>query len=311
VTVIASPASAYCQRWGSGRHSFRHPSEGGFDARRFTVVPMAKPDAERFACTHHYDDTAPATRRAYALTTDDERLAADPARIDGRAVVGVALLSTPMQARVLTNVFPTLEPYYESLELGRFVLLDDVPANAESFFLGAVFRLAAADGLRGVVSFSDPLPRHRRLDDGTFATLMPGHVGLIYQATNGYACGRSERVTEWHLPRHGRVLSNRTLQKIKAGESGADGAERRLVTLGARPRRAGEPSRTWLLDALADLGAESVRHPGKYRYAWPLGNRTQRRNTVIALPRTPYPKPDADVMAPGDPMLALLPELAC
>ena len=36
-----------------------------------------------------------------------------------------------MQRRVLTAVFPDLEPYAESLELSRFVLADSVPANGE------------------------------------------------------------------------------------------------------------------------------------------------------------------------------------
>ncbi len=37
-----------------------------------------------------------------------------------------------MQGRVLPNVFPDLVPYDESLGLSRLVLLDEVPANAES-----------------------------------------------------------------------------------------------------------------------------------------------------------------------------------
>ena len=45
-----------------------------------------------------------------------------------------------MQRRVLTAVFPDLEPYAESLELSRFVLAESVPANGESWFLARCWR---------------------------------------------------------------------------------------------------------------------------------------------------------------------------
>jgi hypothetical protein len=47
-------------------------------------------------------------------------------------------------------------------------------------FLGQVFRLAAATGIRGLTSFSDPMPRY----DTSGNLYKPGHIGLIYQATN-------------------------------------------------------------------------------------------------------------------------------
>jgi hypothetical protein len=45
----------------------------------------------------------------------------------------------------------------------------------------------ALGGVRGVVSFGDPLPRHRR--DGT--AVMPGHVGTVYQSLNFVYTGRT------------------------------------------------------------------------------------------------------------------------
>jgi hypothetical protein len=47
-------------------------------------------------------------------------------------------------------------PYEESLELNRLVLLDEVPANAETWAQARAFRLAAARGVRGIVAHSDP-----------------------------------------------------------------------------------------------------------------------------------------------------------
>jgi hypothetical protein len=58
--------------------------------------------------------------------------------------------------------------------------LTNTALRQESWFLGQCARLAASTGLRGLVMFSDPIPRRRA--DGT--VVMPGHVGVIYQASN-------------------------------------------------------------------------------------------------------------------------------
>jgi hypothetical protein len=47
--------------------------------------------------------------------------------------VGVAVYGVPVNAAVLTTPFPGLEPYVESIELSRLLLLDDVAFNGESF----------------------------------------------------------------------------------------------------------------------------------------------------------------------------------
>lgn len=296
-----SAASTACQRWNRGSHTWRHLSEGGFDARRFDVVTVHESIARPFVHRHHYASSYPAGRLAFALTTDDERLVVDGAMIDGRAIVGIATLSVPMTAAVLLAPFPELEPYRESLELGRFVLTD-TPANAESFFLGRVLALAAEAGIRGVVTFADPMPRRRRVVDvdelGSVVEreeqLTPGHVGVIYQATNAIACGRSTARTLHYLPTRGTVLSARTLQKIRAGESGAEAGEKALVGLGAAPRRAGQPAAAWLRQALEDLEVQRVRHPGNFRYAWALGGRRSR--PTVQLPHTPNPRARFDLM---------------
>lgn len=104
-------------------------------------------------------------------------------------LVGVAVFGVPVQRAVLSSALPTLEPYRESQELSRFVLLDEVPANAESWFLARCFGELRDAGVRGVVSFADPVPR--RAADGT--VLAPGHVGIIYQAAGAAYAGRRVR----------------------------------------------------------------------------------------------------------------------
>lgn len=200
-------------------------------------------------------------------------------------LIGAAVLSVPASAGVLTAVFPRLEPCTESIELGRFVLFDKVPANGASWFLAEVRRLAAAAGIRGIVSFSDPVQR----TTAAGRVVMPGHVGVIYQASNATYTGRATARTLTLLP-DGTVFSARAAQKIRARERGHEYAERQLVALGARAPRAGQRPGDWLAIALDDVGARRIRHPGNHRYAFTVGPRPDRARATVAPRPRPYPK---------------------
>ena len=274
----SSPGDGWCQRWRDRRndprqprqHSFRHRSEGGFDSRRYDVAHLGEEFARAFIEANHYSGTYPAAVHRFGL-------------YDGPFLVGVAVLSVPTQRAVLTNVFPDLEPYGESLELGRFVLADAVPANGESWFLARCWELAAVADVRGVVAFSDPEPRST--SDGRI--VFPGHLGIIYQASNATYHGRSTPRTIQLLP-DGTVLSARAIQKIRAGEQGQAYASRILVAHGARPRRKGEDVDQWLGVALRQAGVRSVRHRGNHRYAFTIGPR--RKWIALGQPIKDYPK---------------------
>lgn len=261
-----------CQRWQHGQHSWRHRSDGGFDRARYEVAPITVDVAEPFVLAHHYSGSFPSDKASYGLYLGDR-------------LVGVAVLSVPTNTRALTNVFPDLVPFYESIELGRFVLLDEVPANGESFFLGQVFRLAGSQGFRGVLSMSDPLPRR----NAAGRLVIPGHVGLIYQATNARYIGRSTAGTIYVLP-DGTVFNRRTAQKVRSQERGHVYAERILEDLGARPMATAQAPAAWLAQALDDVGARRVRHRGNHRFAFALGTPAERRRVIIALEHRPYPK---------------------
>lgn len=105
-----------------------------------------------------------------------------------------------------------------------------------------------------------------------------------------------------HNPRHTEqalALAARhgiTLIDPATGEQGCEAAERHLVTLGARARRAHEDARSWLRTALEEIGTQKIRHPGNHRYAWALGTARQRRRQLIALEQTPYPKAARDLL---------------
>lgn len=202
----------------------------------------------------------------------------------GGTLVGVAVLSVPVRREVLTVPFPELVPFSESLELGRFVLADSVPANGESWFLARVFRLAARRGVRGLVSFSDPVARR----DADGRVVFPGHIGLIYQAANAIYAGRGTPRTLLVLP-DGRVLNERALAKLRALDSGHAYVEELLRRFGA-PARNGANPREWLSRALCAVGVRRLHHPGNYRYLFRLGSRAAKRAVPVGLPSTQYPK---------------------
>lgn len=154
--------------------------------------------------------------------------------------------------------------------------------------MARVFRNAAGLGVRGVVAFSDPVPRW-----GGDRLMMPGHVGVVYQALSAVYTGRATARTLTMLP-DGTVLNDRTRAKITGAEVGWAGAVARLVDMGAPAKQQGMPGREWLPEALVAVGARKVSHPGNHRFAWSIGPRCSRRAFPVAMPALPYPRqPDA------------------
>lgn len=266
-----SPSSDWCQRWESREHSWRHRTEGGFNPALYSVEALAESTAKAYVTTHHYSGSYPAARFRFGIFED--------AQLRGVAVFGV-----PMSSAVLTNTFPDLEPMMESIELSRLVLADAVPANAESWFIARCFEELAGRGVHGVVAFADPVPR---IVVGRL--LFPGHIGIIYQASNGTYCGRATPRTLTILP-DGRVLSDRSAQKVRARESGHEHVERMLMALGASAPRAGVSGAQWLATALEDVGGTRLRHHGNHRYAFALGSPSARRRVRILGGTGHYPK---------------------
>jgi hypothetical protein len=265
------PASDWCQRWTGGRHSWRHLSQGGFDASRYEVHALDERRAKAYVVAHHYSASYPSAKLRYGM-------------FEGATLVGVLVLGIPMHPAVLTNPFPDLVPGEESMDLSRLVLADRVAANGESWFVAAALAEAAAAGVRGVVAFADPVPR---IVDGT--VLFPGHIGITYQAGNAVFAGRSAARIKVLLP-DGAVLTDRAMSKVRNREKGHDYVERRLMALGARPPRAEEHPDEWLRSALDAVGARRLRHGGNYRYLFPVGPGRRRRTALLARTGRPYPK---------------------
>jgi len=252
------------QRWRDGETRWR-PAGEVIQTSLYEVAAIPNPIAKEFVCRQHYSGTFPAARFRYGLYR-------------GSDLQGVAVFSHPCSDRVLTNVFPG--DVRASVELGRFVLLDHVPGNGESWFLARCFELLRGQGIAGVVSFSDPLPR--ATIDGR--TVLPGHVGTIYQATNAVYLGRGDARTLNILP-DGRAFSHRAEVKIRRGEQGWRYAAAQLVSAGARPMEDGEEAAAWVAGELARI-SRRVRHRGNHKYAFAID-----RALRGCLPRSlPYPK---------------------
>jgi hypothetical protein len=240
------------------------------------VDQLDEATAAAFVRHHHYSSSWPSARLRYGL---------HDLRSDAQ-LVGVIVLGVPMSKGVLTN---PLEPYTESLELSRLVLLDEVPANAESWFCAEAFRRAAATGVRGVVAFSDPEPRWRTTPAGR-EQVKPGHVGIVYQALNFAYLGRGTRRSLVLLP-DATALSARAMAKVTGGEQGRDGVINRLVDLGASRPQLGEDPAAWLHAALRQIGASRIAHKGNHRYAIRVGRtRAERTRVQIGLAAAAYPK---------------------
>lgn len=277
-------ASPWCQRWNGRRHSWRHVRDGGFDARKYRVDVIPKKTGKSFVLTHHYSRSYSAAKVQFGLYDVSGRT---------RRLTGVAVFGVPASTAALTNPLPDLQPFSQSVECSRFVLLDECAANSESWFLARCHAALLGDGIRGVISFADPVPR--RTASGTL--VMPGHIGTIYAATNAVYAGRATARTVKLLP-DGTIFNDRTAQKIRRQEQGHLYAQEQLIALGApRPRPGCDPA-LWLREALATVGTRNVRHRGAHRWVFRLG-RTRREREEIRLglpaqqphPRHPDPEP--------------------
>lgn len=285
----AGDCRGFTQRWRYGTPTWRHVSEGGFRADRYEVMDIDEADAKAFVQRHHYLSGWPAVLHRLGLLDREAVLDEDDIAVDGSPLVGVLVLAVPMNMRVLTNPFPSLVPLRESAEIARLVLTESVPSNGESFFTSAALRHVAAEGLRGAVMFSDPVPRRRITETGKILETR-GHLGIVYQSLSAVYTGRGTARTLTVLP-DGTTLTARSRSKLLRQESGALGVARRLERLGAPPRAAGQPLGTWLEQSLALIGAERLPHPGNHRYILRVGRtRAERTRTVIALTPQPYPK---------------------
>lgn len=269
LTTAAPPT----QRWKLGRDYWRVDRDEGFRKAHYSIDEIKDSVAKKFVVEHHYSGSYPIAMERVGL-------------FSGKALVGVCVFSIPINNSVIPRY--TGLSAEQGTELGRFVLLDEVPYNAESYFLAAAFNVLKdlRPNVSAVVAYSDPMPR--TTESGH--VILPGHVGIAYQASNALYLGRASSKT-LHLTASGIALSSRAISKVKLQEHGAQSAENRLVKLGAPPRRYGQHPAEWI-DTILNSGTfKKVRHPGNHIYAWPLGNQRAKKQLINAFaPHKSFPK---------------------
>jgi hypothetical protein len=250
-----------CQRWREHRES-RRPAGEVIKTSAYDVVSLESAVVARaFVEAHHYSGTfSPASHRFGLMLRAN--------------LVGVAVFGCAPSMAAHRAVFPTLS-ITEGVSLGRL-------GNGESWFIARCFEQLALRGVVGVESCADPEPRPAL--EG--ALTHRGHVGTVYQATNGHYIGKTNPASLRLLP-DGTGLNNRACGKIARREQGCEYAVAQLVRWGATPLRDNENSLAWLRRWRAQL-TRPMRHQGNHRYLWALDKR--RRREVLAAPRLAYPK---------------------
>ncbi len=252
-----------CQRWRDGRDSYVVASVR-INPRDYEVAALDVTRAKAFVLQHHYSGSFPQASRRFGLWRGEE-------------LVGVAVYSYPWQHVVEASGLRFASA--EVLELSRFVLLDNVPAYGETWFLARTReQLRAKDDFVAVISFSDD--QVRKSVDGH--QVFGGHIGIIYQAFNAHYTGRGKKRTI-RLFHDGSVFSDRCQTKIRRQEQGWEYSVEQLCSRGAP--RPGRDIRSWLR-TWRDILTRTMRHPGCHRYVWALNRRVRRH-----LPASqPYPK---------------------
>lgn len=270
---ILTTAAPPCQRWKLGRNYWRVDRDEGFRKEHYTIDEVRDSVAKRFVVEHHYSGSYPIAMERIGLYR-------------GTTLVGVCIFSIPINNSIVQRY--TGLSAAEGTELGRFVLLDEVPYNAESYFLAGAFKALKKlrSNVSAVVAYSDPMPRATSAGE----IILPGHIGIAYQASNALYLGRASSKS-LHLTPSGVALSTRAISKVRLQEHGAQSAEKRLVLLGAPPRKYGQDPADWINGVLAADVFRKVKHPGNHIYAWALGKQIKKLELLKSFsPAKEFPK---------------------
>ena len=261
----------HAQRW-HDRVGRWVPHRHVVDTKKLEVEPIAEATAKAFVCRHHYSGSYPAARFRAGLF------------MAGR-LVGVAVYSEPANVHTIPHWTKGTYTRAQGIELGRFVLLDEVGFNAESYFFARTRRLLGIHkpDVRVILAYSDPVRREAESGE----VVMPGHVGTIYQATNAAYQGRASSRTLL-LDAKGRVVSPRALSKIVSGKRGHAYARVLLEEATGTTQRVSETPREWVDRAKCHL--RRLPHPGNHAYLWGVrGRDVIPRPTHVTRPRQADP----------------------
>ena len=268
------------QRWRTRRTRFV-PSATAINPADYAVdIIRSEKVTAGFLAEHHYLGTLPVSRLACGLYRNGRGGQSD--------LVGVAVFTQPVNNASVRLRTGLTDPN-SAFDLGRLVLLDDVPGNGESWFVARAMKLLRAEkpDVEAVIAYSDPI--RQELPDGR--VILPGHIGFVYQALSASYTGRTQARRRLIMP-DGSILSDRTISKIVTGDNGASPAIDRLTRAGAPAPRAGEGPRDWLKRLETERFVTRHHHPGCHAYTFPLVRRARRALTTIPQPVRPMRDPN-------------------
>lgn len=264
----------FCQRWNQQRTSSVSTTTK-INPADYIVEQIDTKTAVNFVTTHHYSRKKPSIQARIGMFN-----------IHTRELVGVAIFGVPGNESVIPK-YCGVHPR-AGTELNRFVLLDSVPGNGETWFLARAFDLLRSINptIKRIVSYSDPMPRQNAHGE----IIKPGHYGTIYQAHNAIFHGRSGKRTIILAP-SGEVLSERAICKLKSDDVGARYAYEDFIRHGADRMKPGETGRDYVSRIFqTDARFRKTTHPGNFVYTFCLGDRRERTAYRQATASLPYPK---------------------
>lgn len=166
-----------------------NPSTRTFNKKDYHVVIIEAKVARLFVVKWHYSNVFPnATKCLFGMF-----------HTETNNLVGVCCLGIPPGRMVLQSIAKTIERKTfekESLELTRLCLRDEVPQNAESWFISKCLREIMKKKYKFVISYSDP---HQK------------HIGTIYQATDFFYCGTMKQRSDYDYFINGKWTHTRAL----------------------------------------------------------------------------------------------------
>jgi hypothetical protein len=279
------------QRWRDRRDRYV-PAASEIDPTTLAVdvidcMKTAKPWLEQ----NHYSGSFPASRLSLGLFQNGK---------GGRpCLVGACTFSQPVNNSSVP-LRTGLAEHRRAVDLGRFVLLDDVAGNGETWFLSRAMRALRREkpDVLSVISYADPLQRVT----GEGVIVKPGHIGMIYAVMGASYRGRANARIDTICP-DGQPFNDRKLSKIRSGEVGHAYSVDGLVSLGAPPP-ANADLRDWLAGLYASGFLTRRRHPGNHVYVFEMTRAAKL--AARGLPRLQYPQLDAGGASPDVTALPLL-----
>ena len=154
------------------------------DISKVSVYPIACTEAKPLIVNYHYSHKWTSCRYAYGVYYDN-------------MLIGCVVYGPPVGRQAFTSITKTIRfDRTEVMELTRLWIADGYGTNIESYSIGQTFNYLKKEGIRVLLSYSDP---------------NVGHLGKIYQATNWlYQGDRTMLVKSYKLIINGEPLHYRT-----------------------------------------------------------------------------------------------------